>query len=221
LDKQIQIMKAVIIGGTGASGKEVVKRLLDDERFQEVTVLVRRPYFGQNPKLKEVIINFEDLASYGDLIRGEVAFSCLGTTLKDAGSKEAQWRVDHDYQLAFAALARENGIGAFVLLSAHGANASSRIFYSKMKGSLEQHITQLEFPQLIIIHPGGIERPNSTRTGEKLFIPVLKAFNAIGLFKGYEPLPTDRIAQGMIAAFFGYKGKNKILGVKEIKEITA
>ena len=214
-------MRAVVIGGTGATGKELVKQLLDDARFYGVTVLVRRPYFEQNPKLKEIIIDFEDLTSYKDQIMGEVAFSCLGTTMKDAGNKDAQWRVDHDYQLEFAELARENGIGTFVLLSAYGANANSSIFYNKMKGTLEQNVSKLDFPQSIILHPGGIERPDSTRTGEKLFIPVLKAFNAIGLFKGYEPLSTFRLAQGMIAAFFKFKEKNKIVTVMEIKEITA
>ena len=213
-------MRAVVIGGTGATGKELVKHLLDDARFEGVTVLVRRPYFENNPKLKEIIIDFEDLAAFGGHIMGEVAFSCLGTTLKDAGGKDAQWRVDHDYQLEFATLARKNGVGAFVLLSAYGAKANSSIFYNKMKGSLEQQIASLDFPQLTIVQPGGIERPNSTRTGEKLFIPILKAFNAMGLFKAYAPLSTDRLAQGMIAAFFGSKEKINIVTVKEIKEIT-
>lgn len=211
----------MIIGGSGATGRELVAQLLEDTRFEWVTVLLRRPYFEKHPKLVEIVVDFEDLASYGDHIRGDVAFSCLGTTLRDAGSKEAQWRVDHDYQWEFAKLARENGVGAFILLSAHGAKADSSIFYSKMKGRLEEHISQLDFPQLTIIHPGGIERPNSDRMGEKLLIPLLKTFNAIGLFKAYAPLTTQRLAKAMIAAFFMYKEKSRIVAVKELKDITA
>src|SRR5690606_25035212 len=120
-------MKAIIIGGTGATGREVVKQLLADERFNAVTAFVRRPYFDQHPKLTEIIVDFENLANYENDIRGDIAFSCLGTTLKDAGGKATQWRVDHDYQLAFAKIAKTNGVERFVLLSAFGANAQSGI----------------------------------------------------------------------------------------------
>src|SRR5690606_25267372 len=167
-------MNAIVIGGTGATGKELVAQLLEDARFDTVTVLVRRPYFDANPKLIEIVVDFEKLDHYRDKIRGRVAFSTLGTTLKDAGSKAAQWRVDHDYQLAFARIAKENGVESFVLLSALGANADSSFFYNKMKGALEQHMQQLDFGQLLILHPGGIERPNSNRTGEKVMMNVLK-----------------------------------------------
>lgn len=214
-------MKAIVIGGTGATGQELVKQLLEDSRFEAVTILVRRPYFSQHPKLTETVVDFEKLDNYSDDIRGDVAFSCLGTTLKDARSKEAQWRVDHDYQLKFATLAKTNGVESFVLMSAFGANPKSSFYYSKMKGVLEQNIKKLNFSQLIIHHPGAIERPNSTRTGEKTMVKVLKFFNAVGLFKGFEPLPTNRLAKAMIASFFKFKEQLKIVSLKEIKVISA
>lgn len=213
-------MTAIVIGGTGATGRELVKQLVADSRFEKVTVLVRKPFFEQSPKLDEIVIEFEKLDDYKDHIRGDVAFSCLGTTLKDAGSKEAQWRVDHDYQLAFATLAKANGVESFVLLSAIGANANASIFYNKMKGTLENNILQLDFPQLVILQPGGIERPNTTRAGEKLMVKALRAFNAIGIFKGYEPLRTDQLAKALIASFFKFNEKHKIVALKEIKELV-
>ena len=213
-------MKAIVIGGTGATGKELVAQLLEDPRFEEVTALVRRPYFGPHPKLKEVLVDFEKLDRYRDEIRGEVAFSCLGTTLKDAGGKEAQWRVDHDYQLEFATLAKANGVESFVLLSAFGASAGSSFFYNKMKGTLEQNLQKLDFPRLVILHPGGIERPGSTRAGEKTMMKTLKIFNALGLFKGYAPLPTNRLAKAMIASCFEFKEKSKVVSLKEIMALS-
>ena len=213
-------MKAIIIGGTGATGKEVVKHLLEDERFDAVVALVRRPSLGAHPKLTEIVVNFENLADYGDAICGNVAFSCLGTTLKDAGNKNAQWRVDHDYQLEFARIAQANGVETFVLLSAVGAAATSRIFYSRMKGTLEQHIGALDFKRLLILQPGGIERPNSTRTGEKIMMKVLKAFNAAGLFKGYAPVSTSRLASAMIASVFEFQENRKTVNLKEIQEMA-
>lgn len=213
-------MKAIIIGGTGATGREVIKQLLEDSRFETVTALVRRPYFDPHPKLTEIVIDFNDLAMYRDQIRGEVAFSCLGTTLKDAGSKEAQWRVDHDYQLEFAQIAQANGVEIFILLSAFGADAKSRIFYSRMKGTLEQNIKALDYNRLIILQPGGIERPNSTRSGEKLMMKILKAFNAIGLLKNYAPIPTTRLAAAMINSVFEFQEKFKVVNLKKIQAMS-
>lgn len=213
-------MKAIVIGGTGATGKELVAQLLEDNRFDAVTVLVRRHFFNQHAKLTEIIVDFEKLHDYKAHIQGNVAFSCLGTTLKDAGGKDAQWRVDHDYQLEFASIAKTRGVESFVLLSAFGANAKSSLFYNKMKGSLEEHVKKLNFTQLVILHPGGIERPGSDRKGEKAMIKLLKSFNAIGLFKRYEPLSTNRLAKAMITSYFKFKERQKIVILKEIKEVS-
>lgn len=79
----------MVIGATGATGNELVKQLLDDPRFGEITVLVRRPHFGQQVKHKEIVVDSERLGNHKDVVQGEVASSCLGTTLKDAGSKDA------------------------------------------------------------------------------------------------------------------------------------
>lgn len=214
-------MKAIVIGGTGATGKDLVKQLMDDSRFNEVVVLVRRPFFGKHSKLKEIVVDFEELRNYTADIQGNVAFSCLRTTLKDAGTKESQWRVDHDYQFEFASIAKENGIEAFVLLSAVGANADSSFFYNKMKGTLEKNIQKLNFNQFVVLQPGGIERTGTVRKGEKIFIKFTKALNAIGLLKSYEPLPTMRLAKAMIASYFQFKTTLKIVTLTEIKNISA
>lgn len=213
-------MKAVVIGGSGATGSELVRQLLGDSRFEQVIVLARRPYFEKRANLLEVVVDFEKLEQYEDQIQGDVAFSCLGTTLKNAGSKDAQWRVDHDYQLKFASIAKANGVESFVLLSAIGANENSSFFYNKMKGTLENNIGELGFRQFVVLHPGGIERPNSDRAGEKVFIGLLKIFNAVGLFKGYEPISTNRLAKAMLASYFQFKETHKIVKLDEIKRIS-
>lgn len=89
-------MKALIIGATGATGKELVDRLLGDNNYASVSVFVRRPFGKSHPKLTEHIVDFSDVNSFQDLITGDVLFSCLGTTLKDAGSKDNQWKIDFD-----------------------------------------------------------------------------------------------------------------------------
>jgi uncharacterized protein YbjT (DUF2867 family) len=193
-------MKALIIGATGSTGKLLVDELLADKDYTTVTVFVRRATGKQNPKLVEHVINFSNIDSYKELIVGDVIFSCLGTTLKTAGSKENQLKIDFDIPAAFAKLARENGVSSFVLLSSFDASAQSKVFYSQIKGKLEDRIAELNFEQYIIFKPGLLLREGSDRFGEKAMVYVLKAFNTIGLFKKFKPMPTVILAKKLAKA---------------------
>lgn len=191
-------MKALVIGATGATGKDLVHQLLNDKDFEEIDIFVRKPVDIQNEKLKTHIVDFEKPDEWKDLVKGDVAFSCLGTTLKDAGSKEAQKKVDFDYQYQFAKVAKENEVEDYVLVSAYGANPDSKIFYSKMKGELEEAVKQLHFNKITIFKPGMLERKNSERTGEVLGSRIIKFANKLGLLESQKPLPTDVLAKAMI-----------------------
>ncbi|MBP1163768.1 uncharacterized protein YbjT (DUF2867 family) [Chryseobacterium sp. PvR013] len=191
-------MKALVIGATGATGKDLVNQLLNDKEFDEVDIFVRKPIDIQNDKLKVHVVNFEKPEEWKDMVKGDVAFSCLGTTLKDAGSKEAQKKVDFDYQYEFAKAAKENEVEDYILVSAYGANPQSKIFYSKMKGELEEAVKQLHFNKITIFKPGMLERKDSERTGEVLGSRIIKFANKLGLLESQKPLPTDILAKAMI-----------------------
>lgn len=191
-------MKAIVIGATGATGKEIVENLLNNQLFSEVIILVRKKSFKNHSRLNEIVVDFEHLKQYKNVINADIAFSCLGTTLKIAGSKANQWKVDFDYQFKFAQLAKENNIPTFVLLSALGANSSSKIFYSKMKGTLENVIKNLQFTSTYIIKPGSLIRPNTDRLGEKLGVNFIQFFNKIGLLKNYTPITVKDLSKVMI-----------------------
>jgi uncharacterized protein YbjT (DUF2867 family) len=191
-------MKALVIGATGATGKDLVNQLLNDKEFDEVDIFVRKPVDIQNDKLRVHVVNFEKPEEWKEMVKGDVAFSCLGTTLKDAGSKEAQKKVDFDYQYEFAKAARENEVEDYILVSAYGANPQSKIFYSKMKGELEDAVKQLHFNKITIFKPGMLERKDSERTGEVLGSRIIKFANKLGLLESQKPLPTDILAKAMI-----------------------
>ncbi|WP_288445783.1 NAD(P)H-binding protein [uncultured Chryseobacterium sp.] len=191
-------MKALVIGATGATGKDLVNQLLNDKEFDEVDIFVRKPVDIQNEKLKVHVVNFENPDEWKDKVKGDVAFSCLGTTLKDAGSKEAQKKVDFDYQYEFAKAAKENQVEDYILVSAYGANPQSKIFYSKMKGELEEAVKQLHFNKITIFKPGMLERKGSERTGEVLGSRIIKFANKLGLLESQKPLPTNILAKAMI-----------------------
>ncbi|WP_454976694.1 NAD(P)H-binding protein, partial [Capnocytophaga bilenii] len=146
-------MKGLIIGATGATGKDLLAKLLEDDTYSEVHCFVRKPMSISHPKLHAHVVDFDTPEAWADLLHGDVAFSCLGTTLAVAGSKDAQWRVDYDYQYAFAEHCKNNGVSTFVLVSAAGAKAQSKLFYNRMKGALEEAVKKLNFPRLLIFQP--------------------------------------------------------------------
>lgn len=191
-------MKALVIGATGATGKDLVNLLLQDQDFDEIKVFVRKPIDIQNDKLKVYVVDFEKPEEWKNEVKGDVAFSCLGTTLKTAGSKEAQRKVDFDYQYEFARAARENSVDDYILVSSYGANPKSKIFYSRMKGELEEAVKQLHFTKITIFKPGMLERKDSDRTGEVLGSRIIKFANRLGLLESQKPLPTSVLAKAMI-----------------------
>ena len=190
-------MKALIIGATGATGKDLVTQLLADDTYSEVHCFVRKPLTLTHPKLHAHVVDFETPEAWSDLLHGDVAFSCLGTTLAAAGSKKAQWRVDYDYQYTFAEHCRQNGVPTFVLVSAAGAKAQSKLFYNRMKGQLEDAVKALGFPRLLIFQPSILIRSNSDRGGENFTVKVFNFLNKLGILKRYRPMPTAVLAQKM------------------------
>lgn len=201
-------MKALVIGATGLVGRELVQLLAEDQRFSRVIVFGRRPLQTAHSKIEEHLIDFENPAQWRHLVKGNVFFSTLGTTIKQAGSKEAQYKVDYTYQYEFAKAASDNHIPIYILVSAPSARPDSRIFYTKMKGELERDVKKLNFSLIQIIRPGllhGIRK--DVRMGEKLMYYVLNTINLFGILKQYRPFHGKTVANAMInAACSGSKG---------------
>ena len=195
-------MKALIIGATGATGKDLLAKLLEDDTYSEVHCFVRKPMSISHPKLHAHVVDFDTPEAWADLLHGDVAFSCLGTTLAVAGSKDAQWRVDYDYQYAFAEHCKNNGVPTFVLVSAAGAKAQSKLFYNRMKGALEEAVKKLNFPRLLIFQPSILIRSNNDRGAENFSVKAIHFLNKIGLFKHYRPMPTEVLAEKMLSAVY-------------------
>ena len=190
---------ALVLGATGSTGKELVKLLLNDSSFENVSIFVRNVPNIKNKKLKVYKIDFSRLEDYKDLIYGDVLFSALGTTLKDAKSKSQQYLVDYTYQYKFAKMAIENGIKYYSLVSSVGSNKNSLFFYPKMKGALEEDIIKLGFTKTYIFQPPLLIRhSNLMRSGEKIGIKVINIINRIGLFKSQKPLSVLELAKKMV-----------------------
>lgn len=191
-------MKAIVIGAIGATGKALLPLLAASPEVESIDCFGRRHPDFTHQKLNSHQIDFSHPDDWREKVQGNVLFACLGTTLKAAGSKEAQWAIDYEANLEFAKAARENGV--HTLVSASGANAASRLFYQRMKGELEQALIALNFPRLIIFRPPLLIRPNSDRLGEKVAERIFRVLNRIGLMKSQRPLAVEKLAQAMLKA---------------------
>jgi uncharacterized protein YbjT (DUF2867 family) len=217
----METMTAVVVGGTGLVGTQLTRLLLGDERFGAVVLLGRRPHGVKHPKVREHVIDFERPAAWRELVAGDVLFSALGTTIKKAGSREAQHRVDHGYQFGVAEAARGNGVPAFVLVSSGGADPRSRIFYSRMKGELERDVAALRFPRLRILRPGPLDGDRQEyRAGEEWALRMLRPLAPV-LPWGARPIPAATVARAAIAAALDPAPGVKRYGARELFRLGA
>ncbi len=143
----------VVVGSTGLVGREIVRLLGAEPTVARITTLVRRPQSLGDPKVEEALVDFERLSEASVVPPCDQFFSALGTTIKVAGSQEAFRRVDFDYPLQLAKQARAAGATHYLLVSALGATSSSRVFYSRVKGELEDAVAALGFRSLTIARP--------------------------------------------------------------------
>lgn len=191
---------AIVIGATGLVGKQLVSQLIENPNFSKVTVLVRRSTKISHEKLNEVIVDFEKLSSFSPAIKGDVLFSCMGTTIKQAKTKENQYRVDFTYQFETAKIAADNNIGTYVLVSSTGANASSGVFYSRIKGELEEAVSKLSFDKIRILRPSVLMGDrNEFRLGEKIGIAVMMGLKYIPYLNKWRGIKDTEVAHAMIS----------------------
>jgi len=148
--------RVLLAGATGLVGRECLAQLTADPSVSGVLALVRSaPDTGtvHHRKLHFLQVDFEQLGLHARQLAADQVICALGTTIKRAGSQEAFRHVDFDYPLALARLARQQGARHFLLVSALGADAASRVFYSRVKGELERALRALDYPSLTIVRP--------------------------------------------------------------------
>jgi len=191
---------AIVIGATGLVGSFVTLKLLDDSRYEKVKVFVRNSLGLNHSKLEENIINFDELEYWKNKITGDELYSALGTTIKKAGSKEIQYKIDFTYQFDFAKAASENGVKNYYLVSSLGADYKSSNFYLRMKGNLDEKVKQLNFEKIRIFRPSVlVGLRNKKRLMETLGIKIAGVITSIiPAVKKYKPINASIVAEAMI-----------------------
>jgi uncharacterized protein YbjT (DUF2867 family) len=198
------LSRALIAGATGLIGSQLVGMLAEDGDYDQVIVLSRRPVKLDLAGAEVVVIDFDQLQETLPRLLANRApediFCCLGTTIAKAGSQAEFRKVDYHYCLQLAKAGLELGARHFLLVSAMGANPSSRNFYSRTKGELERAVESLGYPRLTIFRPSLLDGDRGEkRLGEELALSLLRPLQGITekLMPAYAPIAATQVAKAM------------------------
>ena len=202
---------AVIIGATGAVGREILKEILGSEYYERVYVLGRNSITSlpNEERLTKIIIDFENINFDTSILENADVFASLGTTIKIAGSKENQRKIDVDYTVNFAKLC-EGKVRSFNIVSAIGANSKSKNFYNSLKGELEDKLKEMNLGTLRIFQPSLlISKREDKRFLEELFMKVAPIFQFVlkGKTKKYSPIEASLLGKEMVRFAVDYKDR--------------
>ncbi|MFD2718221.1 NAD-dependent epimerase/dehydratase family protein [Hymenobacter monticola] len=194
---------ALLAGATGLIGSQLLPLLLQSERYAKVIVVGRRAVPILHPKLVQVTTELDKLEDVRLKLIADDVYCCLGTTMAQAGSKEAFFKVDFLYVVQLAAVAASNFASQLLVVSSMGADAESRIYYSRVKGEMETAVRQTPFRAIHIFRPSLLlgERAQP-RLGERIAAVVLKALNPLmrGPLLKYRPVTGAAVAAAMLHA---------------------
>jgi len=192
--------KAVLAGASGLIGSKLLSILLQEPFYDEVLILVRKELPLSHKKLVQLVINFDRLEEHASAITGHAVFCCLGTTQKKTPDPTVYYRIDHDYPLKLAELAKQNGIRQYHLVSSLGANARASSFYLKTKGQTENDIQKIQLKSLNIYEPSFLTGDRAEfRWVDPLLTGLMKIINPIlfGSLRKYRSISSETVAKAM------------------------
>lgn len=195
--------KALILGATGMVGTQLVKELGKSKIYSEIHLLTRRALKLADPICVGHVVDFGNLSKYADLFKVTDVFICLGTTIKKAKSKEAFRKVDYDYVIEAARLAKTSNVEKILVITAMGANSKSKFFYSRVKGDVEGTLQHLALNTVHIFRPSLLlgER-KEFRAGEKIsgLLSTFAKFVFVGPLRPYRAIEANKVAAAMYVA---------------------
>jgi uncharacterized protein YbjT (DUF2867 family) len=195
--------KAVVAGASGLVGGFCLEELLKNPQYGKVTALVRKTLGLKHPKLQELVVDFDRMEKVSGRLKADDVFCCLGTVRKKSPTPEAYRKVDFDYVLKLARITSRNKARKFLVVSSMGANPHSFIFYSRLKGEMEEAVSRVKFKEIHVFRPSfilGEEGRKERQPSERIFELILKPFTLLfsGPFRKYRPIPAKTIARAMV-----------------------
>jgi uncharacterized protein YbjT (DUF2867 family) len=194
---------ALIAGASGLIGSQLLTLLLASERYAKVIVVGRRPVPQVHPKLEQRVLEFDQLEQHRLSLIADDVYCCLGTTMRQAGSKEAFYKVDYLYVVKLAALTAGNFAAQFLVVSAMGADANSSIYYNRVKGEMEDAVRNTPFRAIHIFRPSLLlGKRSEKRLGEQIGAVLLGLLRPLllGPLRKYQPIEAATVARAMLSA---------------------
>lgn len=215
---------ALLAGATGLVGRHVLELLLADPDYPQVTVLTRRPLSVGHPRLTAHVVDFDRLAELAPFPRAHDVFCCLGSTIRRAGTRDAFYKVDFTYVHEVARLAASHGATQLLLVTAQGANPRSRIFYSRVKGKVEEAVRALPLHGIHIFRPTLLTGDREEfRPMERAAIVAGRAISwaFVGPLARYRPIAAADVARAMVRVAKEGREGARVYESDEIARIAA
>jgi uncharacterized protein YbjT (DUF2867 family) len=202
---------AIIFGGTGLVGKEVINELNNTDSYETIKVFTRNKSLSpEGSKIKEFMIDFDHFETFSDSISGDDLFICIGTTIKKAGSVKRMEEIDRDLPLNLAKMARKSGIRRLAVISSIGANPNSSNYYLRIKGEMEEGLMNMDFGTIAIVRPSLLlGNRKDKRFGEATGKFIIKIFGVFlfGKFRKYRVIEGKNVARAMVKILLELEGK--------------
>lgn len=214
--------KAILFGATGFIGSHLLQELLNNDDYDQVTIVVRKDQNFTHPKLKTLIGDLNSLPQLKEQIIADDVFITLGTTKKQTPDLSEYYQVDHDYPVLAAKMAKENGATSVFVVTAIGANPNSSLFYTKTKGETERDIIGLDYDHTNIFQPSMIlGNRKAHRPMEKIFIKLFSLINPLltGKLSKYKGMDGADIAKAINSAATHQSEKVKIYRWSEMNSL--
>lgn len=192
---------ALVIGASGLVGRQCIYQLIEEKHYIKVIALLRTEVNIKHHKLEQVIVDFDRLDKFTDKINADDIYCCMGTTIKTAGSNENFRKVDFEYPLNTALLAHKNGASQFLLVSSMGADKDSSVFYTRVKGELEEALSKTGYKSVHIFRPSLLLGDRKEfRLGELIAKKIMSmiSFGFIGYLSKYKPVKDIAVAKAMV-----------------------
>ena len=192
---------AIILGASGLTGSYILQKLIADDRYDHIKLFSRSKIKNQPEKVEQFVGDLLDLSHFKPKFIGDVLFCCIGTTKKKTPEKALYKKIDYGIPVAAAKLAKANNIKTFLVISAVGANANSKTFYTRTKGEMERDVLDQKIENTFILRPSLIDGDrNESRIAENIALKLFKVIQPLfmGKLRKYKIIDASTIAQAMI-----------------------
>lgn len=213
---------AIILGATGLTGGELLRKLLEDERYDKIKLFSRSSIGVKNDKIEEHLIDLFELEQHADSFKADEVYCCIGTTQAKTPDEDTYHKIDYGIPVTAAKLAKQNEIPRFLVISALGADIESRFFYNRTKGEMERDVLAQGIAEAYIFQPSLIAgNREEKRPFEAAWKNVMSVGNhlLVGPLKKFRSIHAGKIADAMV-----YVANNKYSGTRiksgEIREIA-